>query len=293
MYKKRELIYLNTISDGRLTVLSFLEEMMAIFFTPLYIEVTVEKNYRSKLIGNIEYAGGFPNRLIASNAIKKSAQLFKKKLTSSLNSDSKANIEKTCNELKAMLLKNYYAIYFNSVQGGIIINGRKSNKSLLRKDKFNISAGFSWQMPAEFDKAEVLLYKQLPFVLAPINIKNEISWHLLARADLLQQLISICDSVKSKVAASLKNDFSGFFFDGNCTDLMLALSVVYGAGKITDEKGAPIDYDIWLAANLRWMNLSPKNIPDLKNQVLTMETKKQEVKVNKWFLKGISTLSND
>ena len=64
-------------------------------------------------------------------------------------------------------------------------------------------------------------------------------------------------------------------------------------GKITDEKGAPIDYDTWLAANLRWMNLSPKNIPDLKDQVLTMETKKQEGKVNKWFLKGISTLSND
>jgi hypothetical protein len=148
-------------------------------------------------------------------------------------------------------------------------------------------------MPAEFEKAEVLLYKQLPFELAPLNIKNEISWHLLARADLLQQLISICDSVKSKVAASFKNDFSGFFFEGNCTDLMLALSVVYGAGKITDEKGAPIGYDTWIAANLRWMNLLPKNVPDLKDQLLTMETKKQEVKVNKWFLKGISTLSND
>ena len=116
MYKNRELFYLNTISDGRLTVLSLLKEMMAIFSTPLYIEVSVEKNYRSKLIGNIEYAGGFPNRSIASNTIKKSAQLFKKKLTVSLKSDSKANIEKTCNELKAMLIKNYYAIYFNSVQ---------------------------------------------------------------------------------------------------------------------------------------------------------------------------------
>jgi hypothetical protein len=41
------------------------------------------------------------------------------------------------------------------------------------------------------------------------------------------------------------------------------------------------------------MNLFPKNVPDLKDQVLTMETKKQEGKVNKWFLKGISTLSND
>jgi hypothetical protein len=293
MYKNRELFYLNTISDGRLTVLSLLKEMMAIFSTPLYIEVSVEKNYSSKLIGNIEYAGGFPNRSIASNTIKKSAQLFKKKLSVSLKSDSKANIEKTCNELKAMLIKNYYAIYFNSVQGGIIINGRKSNKSLLRKDKFNISAGFSWQMPAEVDKADVFLYKLLPFELAPIKIKEEIYWHLSARADLFQQLIAFCDSVKSKVAVSFKNDYAGFFFEGNCTDLMLALSVVYGAGKITDEKGAPIDYDTWLAANLRWMNLSPKNVPDLKDQVLTMETKKQEGKVNKWFLKGISTLSND
>ena len=92
MYKNRELFYLNTISDGRLTVLSLLKEMTAIFSTPLYIEVSVEKNYRSKLIGNIEYAGGFPNRSIASNTIKKSAQLFKKKLTVILKSPYYARI---------------------------------------------------------------------------------------------------------------------------------------------------------------------------------------------------------
>ena len=111
MYKKRELFYLNTISDGRLTVLSLFTEMMEIFCTPLYIEVSVEKNYRSKLIGNIEYAGGFPNRAMASNTIKKSAQLFKKKLTVSLKNNSEAKNEKICNNLKAMLVKNYFAIY--------------------------------------------------------------------------------------------------------------------------------------------------------------------------------------
>lgn len=133
----------------------------------------------------------------------------------------------------------------------------------------------------------------MPFELAPIKIKEEIYWHLSARADLFQQLIAICDSVQSKVAVSLKNDSARFYYDGNCTDLMLALSVVYGAGKIIDENGAPIDYDTFLEANLRWLNLFPKNIPDLKDQVLTMETNKQEGKVNKWLFKGIGALSND
>lgn len=50
-----------------------------------------------------------------------------------------------CNSRK--LLASFIIIF--PKQGGIIVNGRKSNKSPLRKNKINISAGFGLHMPAE------------------------------------------------------------------------------------------------------------------------------------------------
>lgn len=293
MYKNRKSFYINNLLDKRKSVFSLVESIEQLFLGPLYIEVSLDSNYQNRLMATIDYAGGFPSRTITSNTIKRSVQLFKKKLTELWGKNVAILDTKNYLLLRDQLVKNYYALYYGAIQGGVILNGRKANKCLLRKDNHTISADFSWQMPAEARNNEAIVYKQLHFELTPKEIKKELFWQLSARADLFKQLITVCDTLYKQAANSFKKNYAHFCYEGNCTDLMLALSVVYAAGKITNENGEPINFDTFLTANLKVLGVSPKNMPDLKDQVLTMETKKQEGKVNKWLFKGIDALNDD
>lgn len=282
--------YLGSLIDARKNIWTTLDDIESEFLSPIYMEVSVEKNYMNKLTGKIEYSAGYPHRNIAIYCIKNAEKQFRNKLLNYLENNTLSMNFHIISRIKDRITQNYFQLINNVIPGGIIINGRKVNKQRLRKNKLSNPAGFSWQMPAGADINDAVTFNKLPLPLAPAEVRKEIAWHLSARAGLFQRLLSICNRMHEKLIISIKQKNPNLYYKGKFTDLITLIIAIHGSANIVNRENEQIDIKSLVTGLLNFLNVKPENLNDLLQQIIDTDTTKRERRIHRWVSTGMCTL---